>query len=486
MTPEVGRPGIAGIQPSFRDPDGSLVEFDGRVLRLVRERAVGRVTAFLRSPLARALITEGLVVGTWIPEDADGLVRALHGALQGQVDPPGLLLEHDRLPFPSYPHEWPAEMLWEAGRLTVELCERGLAEGFRLKDATPYNVLFRGPRPVFVDVLSFEPRDPGEFVWAAYGQFVRTFLLPLALWRFARVPPTVVFASYREGLTPEQAARWLGPVARFLPPVLTLATLPAWLARGAERMGDRLHRRRTTDPEAARYVLQRLFRGLRRQLERLRPPVDAESEWRGYEESADPSALQARNTKYQWVLGNLRRLAPRAVLDVGCNTGVFAEAAAEAGARVVAVDRDPVVVGLTWRRASQAHRDVLPLVVDLARPTPALGWKNLECRSFLDRARGAFDGVLMLALLHHLAVTDRVPVEEVAALAWELSPRFVVVEFVPREDPMFRRLVRGREALFEDWTRERFERAFQRWFDVVDTVELQGSGRRLYCMVRRV
>jgi SAM-dependent methyltransferase len=486
MTPTPRAPEAEGAFPSFRDPGGSLVEFEGRVLRVVGEDAAARLRTFLHSALHRELVAEGLLVPTRTPDDAHSLLARLSVDLSGRWSRGAVLFEHERVPFPSYPHEWPAELLWEAGRLTVELCQRTLTHGFGLKDATPYNVLFRGARPVFVDVLSFEPRDPADFVWPAYGQFVRTFLLPLAVWRFAGIPPSVVFLASRDGLTPEQASRWLGPVVRLRPPVFTLATIPSWLSRRAEQLGDQLYKtRQAADPDSARYVLQRLFQGLRRQLERLKPPAHRHSHWTGYEEEAARTAPEAWRAKHDWVVAMLQRLRPRTVLDVGCNTGSFAEAAATLGARVVAVDKDPVVVGVTWRRAAASGRDVLPLVVDLARPTPAVGWRNAECRSFLDRARGTFDAVLMLALVHHLAVAERVPVEEVAALAAELARQFVLVEFVPRDDPMFRRLVRGRGGLFEDWTPERFEAAFRRWFDVTSVAELPDSGRRLYCMVRR-
>lgn len=309
---------VAHRSSSFRDPDGAVVEVGGRIFRLVRGPAVDRTRKFLASELCRMLVAERLLVPTWEERGVGSLGVELgigQEALErGNV---GLVLGHEAIWFPSYPHEWPAEMLWEAGRLTLELCDRSLEHGFGLKDATPYNVLFCGPRPVFVDVLSFEPRDPADFVWRAYGQFVRTFLLPLALWRFCGVPPGVVFLSSREGLTPEQAARWLGPIVRLRRPVLTLATVPNWLGRWADRMGEGLYRRRTADPEVARRALRTLFRGLRDQLERLRPPVSTGSGWSRYEEETLRSAPEARRVKHEWVVATLRRRKPETMLDPG-------------------------------------------------------------------------------------------------------------------------------------------------------------------------
>ena len=105
---------------------------------------------------------------------------------------------------------------------------------------------------------------------------------------------------------------------------------------------------------------------------------------------------------------------PRTVLDVGANEGHFSFLAAEQGSSVVAIDSDPVVVGSIWRRRRPRDWMCLPMVVDLTRPTPAMGWRNQECASFLDRARGGFDMVMMLAVMHHILVTERIPLEDLA------------------------------------------------------------------------
>jgi SAM-dependent methyltransferase len=173
------------------------------------------------------------------------------------------------------------------------------------------------------------------------------------------------------------------------------------------------------------------------------------------------------------------------VLDAGANTGHFSALAAKAGAAVVAVDLDPACVGTIWRRARDQQLDILPLVVNLARPSPALGWRNAECASFLDRATGAFDGVLMLALAHHLLVTERIPLEEILRLAYELTNQLLVIEFIEPEDAMFRRLTRGRESLHAGLDAAAFERACAAYFEIVRSLPLPGARRRMYCLKRK-
>jgi len=96
------------------------------------------------------------------------------------------------------------------------------------------------------------------------------------------------------------------------------------------------------------------------------------------------------------------------VLDVGANTGVYSRIAAESGADVVAGDADVHATDLNWKAAHDANLPILPLVADFARPTPAVGWQNRESASLLDRARGQFDCVMMLGILHHLLIADQI------------------------------------------------------------------------------
>jgi SAM-dependent methyltransferase len=178
-------------------------------------------------------------------------------------------------------------------------------------------------------------------------------------------------------------------------------------------------------------------------------------------------------------------VSPKRVLDVGCNTGHFSAIAARAGASVVSIDYDPVVLGGVWRQARAERLDILPLAVNLAHPTPSTGWRNREWPSFLDRARGGFDAVLMLAVVHHLLVTDRVPLYDIVRLAAELTEDLLIVEFVSPEDAMFQRIVRGREELHRGLTHEVFEAACSRHFEIMRSQHLEGATRRLYALRKR-
>ncbi len=457
----------ADFARSFRDPAGTLFRDGQRILRQVNGGAVASLESFLRTRTAQEAVQRGeLVRSEQLSED---------------------LFEHERIPFPSYPYEWPAEMLHAAGKLTIGLARAALQEGFGIKDATPYNVLFRGNRAVFVDVLSFEPRDGRDAAWLAYGQFVRTFLLPLVVNQRLGMPLGPIFSSARDGLEPEMVYRWSGTLKRLFPPFLTLVSIPKWLS-GREK--ETTYRpRMAPSEEQARFIVDRLLRSCQRQLDSLQPRA-RDSVWSGYLEHKSIYTAAQRAQKEALVREALA-IARRSsgvlgeVLDIGANEGHFSFLAARERASVVAIDSDAACVGAIWRAASREGLDVLPLVVDWARPSPAIGWRNRECASFLDRARGGFDLVMMLAVVHHLAVSERIPLDEIFALAAETTREYLLIEFVGSDDPCFKRIVRGRERLYSHLSREGFQAAAGKHFEPVTSARIDGMERWIYLLRKR-
>jgi 2-polyprenyl-3-methyl-5-hydroxy-6-metoxy-1,4-benzoquinol methylase len=475
------------VVPSFRDPSGCLTSFEGRILRFINSGGVSDFDAFLKSASGTKAIESGRVVRTRILDQEERRRTLAAPALQSLARqyPAEMIVEHERIPFPSYPYEWAPEMLHTAGELTLDLALAMLRDNIGLKDATPYNVLFRGPAPVFIDVLSFERRDPKDPTWLPYAQFVRSFLLPLLVYRHFGIGLDRSLSARRDGLEPEEVYRWAGPLRRMRRPFLSLVSIPTWLASRQNPDDPTIYRKQTLgNPEKARFILESLLKRLRRTLKRLHPADGRSSRWANYttENNYSPETF---SQKERLVDAILAEYSPKRVLDVGCNTGHFSAMCARHGAQVVGIDYDPVVVGATWREARRQNLDILPLVVDLTRPSPGIGWRNQECPSFLTRAAGAFDFVLMLAVLHHMVVTERVPLRDVLALAAQLTTDLVLIEFVGPEDSMFKRLVRGREELHRGLTSEAFEAACKEHFQIVRVHRIENSHRRLYLLRKR-
>ncbi len=462
---------------SFRDPSGSCRAVKGRIIRTVDAPSAAELDGFLATACAKKHIEAGsLVTSTRLGEEEQ---RSLELA----PPPGGAVYEHPFIKFPSYPHEWPPEMFHAAGQLTAELALDALADGYGLKDATPFNILFVGARPVFVDVCSFERRAPDDAIWRPYAQFVRTFLLPLLAHRAFGQLPSEVFLAYRDGLEPESVYRLCGTLRRLTPPFLGLVSFPVWL--GGKKSEAQLERPQARfSPEKARFILSTTLRRLPRLLDRVAGQAVSDSKWSDYMQTLSYTEAEFAE-KEAFVKQALAEAKSTRVLDVGANTGHFSALAAESGASVVAIDYDAACLGRIWRRARSQKLDILPLIVNFARPTPALGWRNGENASFLDRARGHFDMVFMLAVLHHLLVTDRVPMAMALDLAAEITTRDLIIEFVGPEDPMFRRIARGREALHKGDTVEAFEKACAARFVILRSQATGDGRRRLYWLRRK-
>jgi hypothetical protein len=441
---------------------------------------VEHVKAFLGSKTADRFERTGRVVSSRVLDESESEAFLDRGS-------DGLAIEHEPIRFQSYPYEWAPEMLYAACELTLDLADSLLDEGLGLKDATPYNILFRGPDPVFVDVLSFEKRVPGDPIWLANAQMERTFLLPLLVNRNFGIRLAQLLTVRRDGLEPEEVYNLSSRLNRFAPGFFALVTLPVWFGAMQDKNDLRIYRPRKSDEaEKARFVLRSLFRRLRRTLRRLEPSSDRQSTWSEYMGGRNNYSEEGFKEKTEFVQRAIVEFAPARALDVGANTGHFSVLAARHGSSVVAIDHDEVVVGEIWRRAKAQTADVLPLVVDLTRPTPAMGWRNGECASFLDRARGGFDAVLMLAVIHHMLVTERIPLVEIIDLAAELTRDLLIIEWISPKDSMFRRIARGRDDLFTGLTAESFEARCGRRFEIVRKQgDAQGT-RQLYLLRKKM
>ena len=419
----------APLLATFRDPAGTLELRSDGAYRQVNAPHDDELIEFLASPLAARLVAEGRLIET------DEISRT-----------PALLLRHRRIAFPSFPWEWSPSMWASAGNLTLDLCARLVKEGWILKDATPLNVLFEGVDPVFVDVLSVCRADLRRPIWYAYGQFVRTFVLPMLAYG-AMGWPLQAAMTRRDGYEPEEIWAALPWSTRVRAPALGAVTLPVFLSRKrTQRVGTpESAGGGTTEPEATRYILGKTLKRLKEWMEKS-TPKPAASTWTEYTETATHYSGEDHSGKRSFVRDVLDLLRPERVLDVGCNTGVYSKLAAEAGADVVSVDTDLQTVDRLCRSlvGGPLARSILPLCVDISRPSPAVGWENRENASFLERCAGQFDLVMMLAVIHHLLLRSQVPLPLIASLCTQLTTRDLIIEWVPPSDIRFRELLHGR------------------------------------------
>ena len=474
---------------SFRDREGRVFErldagdISGAapIYRALSQNALDAWRSLERKKLWGNLASEGKVVPTREVPEAE--LADLLGSVPGAPSCGWAgALEHERIPFVSYPYEWSFSMLRDAARLQLELVRRSLKAGFQLKDATSYNVQWRGCRPVFIDIASFEPWIQGD-PWAGYSQFCQLFLYPLLIDAYRGVPFQPWLRGRLDGIEPAQAAAVLGRWRdRLRPGVLKDVWL---LSKIQERTQDSDERTRDEMRKAGfkkEMILANVVR-LEKVVGRLRP-CRSGSEWSDYAE--DNSYDDHDRGKKEAFVEAAAQKGFRLAWDLGANTGHYSRLVAPHCDLVVSMDGDALAVDRLYQRTQELGPDnLLPLVMDLVDPSPALGWRHAERKALGERPQP--DLVLALALVHHLSIRGHVPLPELVDWLADLvvPGGTLVVEFVGKTDPMVQRLLRNQADIYDDYDDSTFEEHLRRRFDVERSEELIPGRRRIYEACRR-
>lgn len=453
---------------SFRDPDSSVFYAEGKVYRALSQEGFEDFEALRTS----GLLDDPRIVRTeFVERTPDGDV------LRKDV---AAVLRHERIPFISYPYEWTFSMLKDAALLQLDLLLAALDHDLILKDSSPYNVQFKGAQPVFIDVGSFERQREDE-LWVGYRQFCMLYLYPLLLQATKGANFQPWLRGSIDGITPTDMRGLMSLRDRFRRGYLTNVFLHARLEQrdAGSRAAVKAQLRRSG---LGKQVVIANVRKMRRIVARLdwNPP---KSVWVTYGQDntyTDDDArlkdgfVRAIATSRPWPL----------VWDLGCNNGRHSRIAAEGAQSVIAIDADPGPVDLLYRDLREAGEGtILPLTMNIADPSPGLGWLGLERTPLLDRGRP--DLLLALALVHHLTITANVPITEVVAWLASLGGA-LVVEFPHREDPMVQKLLASkRTGLHADYERGVFEGCLYDAFDVHRREELGSGTRTLYFAMPR-
>jgi hypothetical protein len=467
----LSRTSILPDSGSFRDWDGRVFRADGRVLRALTSVGLADWEALSASDFFRRYTESGALVGTWPADDdvVEDVRRADPGAAWAGV------LSHERLPFVSYPYEWPFSMLKAAALLQLELTSSALAEDLMVKDATPYNVQWRGSQPVFIDIGSVERAREGE-PWAAYRQFCTLYLFPLLLEAYRGVPFQPWLRGSVDGISPVDFRALFRRRDALRAGMLRHVFLHANLERRYASRGGEV--RQALDKTGFdRRIVQANLAGLTKLVSRLRSHV-ADSAWRDYEATCTYTD-EDTSAKEEFVRRVVLQRRRSLVWDLGCNDGRYSRIAREGADFTVAIDSDRAVVDALYQELQNGgDHAILPLVVDLADPSPAIGWRNRERLTLSER--GLPDLALCLALVHHLSITRNVPLRELVDWLRGLDCE-LVIEFPHREDGMVRRLLSAkRDSAHPDYDHETFAEVLGGRFEVVESVDLPSGTRTLY------
>lgn len=451
---------------SFRDPDTRIFHHNGAVFRCLTERARSDWMRLAATDFYARFTGQGRLIPTDQVVDDTGLPDL--GPKWTAV------LKHQRIPMISYPYEWSFGMLRDAALLQLDLMLASLDEGMTLKDATPFNVQWIGSRPTFIDIGSFTAYEPGE-PWAGYRQFCEQFLYPLLLQAYRNVPFHPWLRGSVEGIKAEECLALLSLRDYVRPAVLGDVYLHA-KAQARFQASDRNVKQDLRVAGFSSQLIKKNVGRLRRIVERLRwsPSRSTWSEYE-HEHKYETEDLQAKSDFVS------RVLAPRRwsiVWDLGCNTGTYARLASEHAEYVLALDVDHLVVDRLYRAlAQEGNTSILPLVGDIANPSPGLGWRGRERRPLVDR--GCPELILCLALVHHLVIGSNIPLGEL--IQWLAGfGADLVVEYAGRGDPMVERLLRHRDGQHVDYSQAAVEAALTKHFASVTQEPLTCGTRTLY------
>jgi hypothetical protein len=448
---------------SFRDPSGFVFSRDGVIYRQINQRYQDNYDQLMGSGLYDRLVNDGFL----IPHIEVSTQRR-------QTEDAYKIIKPMPIPFISHPYEWCFSQLKDAALLTLDIQAKALDLGMSLKDCSAYNVQFLDGKPIFIDTLSFEKHRERE-PWVAYRQFCQHFLAPLALIRYTDVRLHQLLRTNLDGIPLDLTSSLLPARTRFS---FSLTSHIHLHAKAQKRFADS-----SVDPKRqsmGMLAFQGLIDSLRSGVEKLRWRPD-NSEWRDYYDTSNYSAA-AINDKKRLVSEMIDQVQPKptSVWDLGANVGLFSRIASGKRISTIAFDMDPAAVEVNYLQCvEQGESNLLPLVQDLTNPSPGLGWENHERASLY--ARGPTDLALALAIVHHLAISNNLPLARIARLFSQIC-RTLIIEFVPKTDSQVQRLLSSREDIFDRYDQHHFELEFRKHYTIVRKEAIADTVRTLYLL----
>ena len=451
------------VEASFRDPSGHLFTLDGALYRQVNRVYRDHYTHLMDSGLYQSLVKDTLL----IPHE-EVSVAPPDPSLAWKVIRP------ERVTFISYPYEWSFSQLKDAALVTLEIQKRAVEHGMVLKDSSAYNIQFHQGKPVLIDTLSFEIYTEGQ-PWIAYRQFCQHFLAPLSLMAHRDIRLGQLLRVHIDGVPLDLASRLLPWKTRWSWPLQVHIHLHAASQRryaSSALPGER---------KMAKTALLGWIDSLESAIRRL-SWSPAGTAWSDYytDTNYTPNGLEHKNALVREFLESIQ---PKSVWDLGANTGLFSRIASQMNIQTIAFDIDPGAVELNYlecRKEKDAY--LLPLLLDLTNPSPGIGWDNRERLAFAER--GPVEAIMALALIHHLAIANNVPLPRLASSMHDLC-RWLIIEFVPKGDSQVQRLLASRQDIFTEYTQAHFEQIFAARFTIHRVEAIQDSQRCLYLMEAR-
>ncbi|MBI2315074.1 SAM-dependent methyltransferase [Candidatus Daviesbacteria bacterium] len=452
------------ISASFKDPSGFVFSIKELIYRQINKSYQDNYQLLINSGLYDKLVSSNLLIEH---QEID---------LKNPAPEAYKIIKPKQIPFISYPYEWCFGMLKDAAFLTLNIQKIALEHGLSLKDASAFNIQFLKGKPILIDTLSFEKYGEGK-PWIAYKQFVEHFLAPLTLMSLTDFRLNRLSSFFINGIPLDLASKLLPFRSHFKPGVMLHIH-----AHAASQ--KKYHQKKLSSARIQKSFSKRAFLGLLDNLEGVIKSLSwntKDTQWSEYYSGENNNYTSSSLTqKGELVKGFLKSIKSKTIWDLGANTGYFSRIAKQFADLVISFDLDLGALEKNYQQLIKDHEtNILPLFIDLTNPTPSLGWANEERLSLFQR--GPADVTLALALVHHLAISANIPLSYIASLFSKLS-KYLIIEFIPKEDSQVKILLQNREDIFPAYTKAGFEEAFKEFFQIKKICPIKNSQRILYLM----
>ncbi|OQP63638.1 hypothetical protein [Niastella populi] len=450
---------------SFKDPSGFVFESEGKLYRQVNQYYAAQYRQLIDSGLYNQLVTQGKLIAH--EESAENVTGSAHWYTTLLPEPVQTI---------SYPYEWCFEQLQDAALLTLSVLKKALEHGMILKDATPYNIQFHKGRPIFIDTLSFDTYDPKQ-PWIAYRQFCQCFLFPLYLEHYLKTDIQKILSTYIDGIPVDIIAKLL--------PLKSRLSLGVWLHVYLQHTATTSTRAANGNNKTNAFSKKKLLDVISHLTSIITSfPANKtyKTTWSNYYEDTILSKeyLKRKEAIINDMCGQTNA---RTVLDLGANDGYFSKLFAGRQMQVIATDSDNRCISNLYQQVKKDKiENILPLILDIANPSPAIGFNNQERAAFHDRVQT--DLVAALALVHHLVIGKNISLPVLAAYFNGIAPE-LIIEFVPKEDEKVQQMLKTRPDTFIDYDQEHFEHYFSTYFNIAEKKGIPGTTRTLYRMKRK-
>ena len=453
----------AVLPSSFRDPDGFLFLQNGILYRQINYSYKENYDYLMSSNLYEKLLNKYLI----IPHKEIILKKTNRKTTAYKI------IQPDIVPFISYPYEWCFSELKDAALATLKIQKTAIDNNMLLKDSSAFNIQFYNGLPIHIDSLSFEIYKEGS-PWVAYSQFCRHFLAPLALMTYNDIRLNQLGKDYLDGILLDMASSLMPFISKLNFGLLTHIHMHA---AAQKKYSDKL--KKISDVKTfSKTAMYALIDNLESTINNLKLK-NKKTEWSDYKKNNNYS-IDAIEDKKNIVSTYIKKIKPSVIWDLGANDGLFSRITACLGIKTIAFDIDPMCVEINYLKSKfEKDQNILPLLIDITNPTPAIGWDNKERLSLQER--GPADCVMALAFIHHLAIANNLPLDKIASFFSKICSN-LIIEFIPKNDSQVQTLLAGRFDIFPDYSQLNFEKIFKKYFIIIEKASIKNSERTLYRM----